>query len=254
MLNDLGQLLAQTLATPGLIWIVLMTLLAGLVYGFAGFDADLVFMPVVTAIIPVELAVAAFSVSALASFVSLVPRAWKQADRPAVGMMIVCAALALPVGIYILRSNDVTTMRWAVLGVTTFTLIALMAGWRYTAKPGPVTWAGVALGTGLVGGATGLVGPIMILFQLGGQDTIERSRANTLVFLTTTGLLMAPLLALQGMLGPEALMLGLLLVVPYGVASLVGQAFFYPTKRGLYRTIAYGIIALAVLLGLPIFH
>ncbi|MFT5344130.1 MAG: putative membrane protein YfcA, partial [Paracoccaceae bacterium] len=104
MLNDLGQLLAQTLATPGLIWIVLMTLLAGLVYGFAGFDADLVFMPVVTAIIPVELAVAAFSVSALASFVSLVPRAWKQADRPAVGMMIVCAALALPVGIYILRS------------------------------------------------------------------------------------------------------------------------------------------------------
>ncbi|MBL4767119.1 MAG: sulfite exporter TauE/SafE family protein [Rhodobacteraceae bacterium] len=250
----MGQLLAQTLAIPGLIWIIVMTLLAGLVYGFAGFGAALVFMPVVSSIIPVELAVAAFSVSALASLVSLVPRAWKKADRQAVGLMVASATLALPVGIYILRSNDVTTMRWAVLGVTTFTLVALVAGWRYTTKPGLVTRAGVGLGTGLVGGATGLVGPIMVLFQLGGQDNIERSRANTLVFLTATSLLMVPLMAMQGMLGPEAIMLGLLLVVPYGLAAQVGQAFFDPAQQGLYRTIAYGIIALAVLLGLPIYH
>lgn len=254
MPDDLGLLLAQTLAIPGLHWVILITLAAGLVYGFAGFGAALVFMPVATTIIPIELAVAAFSVSALASFVSLVPRAWKQADRPAVSMMIVCATFALPIGIYILRSNDVTTMRWAVLAVTTITLVALMAGWRYAAKPGLATRAGVAMATGVVGGATGLVGPIMILFQLGGQDNIERSRANTLVFLTVTGLLTAPLMAMQGMLSPEAVMLGLLLILPYGLASLVGQALFDPTKQGLYRTIAYGIIALAVLLGLPIYQ
>lgn len=254
MPDDLGLLLAQTFAQPGLIWIILITLLAGVVYGFAGFGAALVFMPVATAIIPVELAVAAFSVSALASFVSLVPRAWKRADRRAVSLMVVCAAFTLPIGLYILRTNDVTTMRWAVLGVTCVTLIALVSGWRYGARPTMGTRSGVALATGLVGGATGLVGPIMILFQLGGQDSIERSRANTLVFLTITGLLTAPLMALQGMLSAQAVMLGLLLIVPYGLAAQVGQALFDPTRQRLYRSVAYGIIALAILLGLPIFH
>lgn len=254
MLNDLGLLLAQTFAIPGLIWVIVMTVLAGVVYGFAGFGAALVFMPVVTSIISVELAVAAFSVSALASCVSLVPRAWKQADRPAVSLMVVCATLALPIGIYILRSNDVTTMRWAVLAVTTFTLVALMAGWRYSTSPGLPARAGVAVATGIVGGATGLVGPIMILFQLGGQDDIQRGRANTLVFLTLTSLFTAPLMALQGMFSPEALVLGLLLIVPYGLAAQIGQALFDPARQGLYRTIAYGIIGAAVLMGLPVFH
>lgn len=254
MLDDLGLLLAQTFAIPGFFWIIVMTLLAGLVYGFAGFGAALVFMPVVTVIIPVELAVAAFSVSALVSFVSLVPRAWKQADQPAVSLMVVCATLTLPAGIYILGNSDVTTMRWTVLAVTTITLVALMTGWRYSTSPGLTARAGVAIGTGIVGGATGLVGPIMILFQLGGQDSIQRSRANTLVFLTLTSLFTAPLMALQGMFGPEALILGLLLIIPYGLAAQVGQTLFDPDRQGLYRTVAYGIIGAAVLMGLPVFH
>ncbi len=104
------------------------------------------------------------------------PRAWKQADRRTVSLLVVCAALALPFGIYVQGSHDVITMRWAVLAVTTITLIALMTGWRYSARPGRVTNAGVALATGLVGGATGLVGPIMILFHLGWQDNIQRSQ------------------------------------------------------------------------------
>ncbi len=254
MLDDLGQVLAQTLAIPGLIWVLLVTSVAGIVYGFAGFGAALVFMPVATVFISVEMAVAAFAVSALASLVTVVPRAWGQADRKAVSLMVVCASISLPVGIYILRTNDVTTMRWAVLGVTTLTLIALIAGWRYTAAPGFLTRSGVGLATGLVGGATGLVGPIMVLFQLGGQDSIERSRANTLVFLTTTGLLTAPMMAFQGILTREAVALGLILMIPYGLAARAGQAMFDPDRRVLYRRVAYAIIAAAVVLGLPVFE
>lgn len=253
MLDDLGQVLAQTLALPGLIWVLLVTGVAGVVYGFAGFGAALVFMPVATVFVSVEMAVAAFAVSALASLVTVVPRAWTQADRKAVGLMVVCATISLPLGIYILRTNDVTTMRWAVLAVTSLTLIALVSGWRYTAAPGFVTRSSVGLATGLVGGATGLVGPIMVLFQLGGQDSIARSRANTLVFLTVTGLLTAPMMALQGILTVEAITLGLLLMIPYGLAARAGQAMFDPDRRVLYRRVAYAIIAAAVVLGLPIF-
>lgn len=246
------DLLIQTFAIEGLVWVVIVTILAGVVYGFAGFGAALVFMPVATAFIPVEMAIAAFAVSALASLVSVVPRAWGQADRPGVVLMIAVATLTLPIGIYILRTNDVTTMRWAVLAVTTITLLALISGWRYQTAPGRPARVSVAAATGVVGGATGLVGPIIILFQLGGQDSISRSRANTLVFLTLTGLLTAPLMAFQGMLTAEAVVLGLILIVPYGISARIGQALFDPTRQALYRNVAYVIIAGAIVAGLPI--
>ncbi|WP_299040978.1 sulfite exporter TauE/SafE family protein [uncultured Tateyamaria sp.] len=249
----MGHLIAETLALPGLVWVVAITVAAGVVYGFAGFGAALVFMPVATAFVPVEMAIAAFGVTALASLVSVVPRAWGQADRPNVVLMIGVATLALPLGIAVLKANDVTTMRWAVLGVTTITLIALMMGWRYRAAPTRAARVGVAAATGVVGGATGLVGPIMVLFQLGGQDGVARARANTLVFLTLTGLLTVPLMAMHGLLTAEAVVMGCMLIVPYGIASRIGQALFDPEQQALYRRVAYVIIAVAILMGLPVY-
>lgn len=249
----MAHLISETLALPGLAWVVLITVAAGVVYGFAGFGAALVFMPVATVFVPVEMAIAAFGVTALASLVSVVPRAWGQADRPNVVLMIVVATLALPTGIAVLKANDVTTMRWAVLAVTTITLLALMLGWRYHAAPTRAARISVAAATGFVGGATGLVGPIMVLFQLSGSEGVARARANTLVFLTLTGLLTVPLMALQGLLTPEAVVLGLCLIVPYGVASRIGQALFDPGRQVLYRRVAYAIIAAAIVMGLPIY-
>lgn len=246
-------MIADTLALPGFVWVLVVTVVAGVVYGFAGFGAALVYMPVATAFVPVEMAIAAFGVTALASLVSVVPRAWGQADRRNVVLMIVVATLALPLGIAVLRLNDVTTMRWAVLAVTTLTLVALVLGWRYKAAPTRVARVSVAAATGVVGGATGLVGPIMVLFQLSGQEGVARARANTLVFLTITGLLTVPLMAMQGLLTVEAVVLGLILIVPYGVASRIGQALFDPDMQVLYRWVAYVIIAAAIVMGLPVF-
>jgi len=254
MPDALSAVPAEVLTLPGLGWIVAITFVSGVVYGFAGFGAALVFMPVATVFLPVPMAVAAFGVSAFVSLVTVVPRAMRQADRGAVGPMILLAAASLPAGLWILRSHDVTTMRWAVLAVTAITLAALVSGWRYSMTPGPRTRAGVAIATGLVGGATGLVGPIMILFQLGGRDSIARSRANTVVFLTITGILTVPWMAVQGMLGLPEIFLGVVLMLPYGVAALLGQALFDPARQRLYRSVAYLIIAAAIVAGLPIYR
>jgi preprotein translocase SecF subunit len=80
--------LAAVLADPGLPFVCLVSLIAGLVYGFAGFGSALIFMPLATLFIAPATAVAAFAMSALASLVTVVPGAWKVADRPAVLTMI----------------------------------------------------------------------------------------------------------------------------------------------------------------------
>ncbi len=244
---------STALAVPGVQWVFLITFLAGLVYGFAGFGAGLVFMPVAVAFVSVEVAVAAFAVSAISSAITLVPRAWGQCNKRTSLVMISTALIAVPLGLWTLRSNDLTTMRWAVLAVTAITLVALVTGWRYKTEPKPAVRVGVGLATGYVGGATGLLGPIMILFQLGSQDSVQRSRANTLVFLSVTSTLMLPVMYLMGMLGSHALALGLLLTVPYGLGGLIGQQMFDPTREALYRNVAYGIIAAAIIMGLPIY-
>lgn len=240
------------LALWDLVILMALALVAGAVYGFAGFGAALIFMPVASGIVPVEMAVAAFSVSALASLVTLVPQASKDIDRKAVLVMVLAASLSASAGIWVLRVADVSGLRWGVVGVTFVTLISLISGWRYATEPSLRARSAIGLATGFVGGATGLMGPVMVLFQLAGRDSVARSRATALVFLTVSSLMLLPLLYLQGILSNAAVILGVAMLLPYGAGSWLGRRLFSPSRDVLYRWVAYGLIAVAIVLGLPI--
>lgn len=244
--------LGVALATPGLVWILGATFVAGLVYGFAGFGSGFVLLPVITIFVPPPVAVAAFAVSALSSLVILVPRAWALADRRATLWMIGAALATAPAGIWIMRHADPLAIRWLVCAVVAVTLAALISGWRYRAAPGPVGRGAVGAATGVVGGATGLTGPVVILFHLAGQGSAAQVRANTLCFLTILSLCLLPQLALQGALVGHAVWLGLVLLVPYALGTRTGRTLFRPGAEAVYRHVAYGVIALAVLTGLPV--
>ncbi|PHQ84380.1 MAG: hypothetical protein COB65_05695 [Thalassobium sp.] len=236
----------------GFWWMAMASVLAGTVYGFAGFGAALIFMPIAVMVVDPVVAVTALSVSALSSFVTLVPQAWREADKRAVLTMLGTAIAFVPLGIWLLRTTDPTVLRWSVSILALATLVILLTGWRYRQTPGTPAWLGVGAGVGFLGGATGLNGPILILFQLGGQDEIARTRANTIVVLTCSGLAYLPFLALQGALTQSSLIAGAAQLIPYGAGALVGRQLFNPGKTGLYRTIAYIMIGAAAFLGLPI--
>ena len=246
------EALAAALALP-LMPVLTATFLAGLVYGFAGFGAALVFLPVAAAVIDPVLAIAAFSLSALSSLVTLVPRAWGECDRGATLLMIGAATATLPLGIWLLKVLDPATVRLSVAVFAALTLAALVSGLRFAIRPGPLPSAAVAGAAGIMGGATGLLGPIVILFNLATGDGAGRVRANTLIFLTLSSLIVLPQMAFQGMLETRALWLGLLMFPVYGAGGLLGRALFDPGRERIYRVAAYAIIALAILTGLPMF-
>ena len=246
------EALAAALALP-LLPVLIATFLAGLVYGFAGFGAALVFLPVAAAVIDPVLAIAAFSLSAMSSLVTLVPRAWGECDKPATLLMIGAATLTLPLGIWLLKILDPETVRIAVAVFAALTLAALVSGLRFTVRPGPMPSVAVAGAAGVMVGATGLLGPIVILFNLATGDRAGRVRANTLIFLTLSSLIVLPQMAVQGMLEARALWLGLLMFPVYGAGGLMGRALFRPERERSYRVAAYSIIGLAIVTGLPIF-
>lgn len=240
------------LAEPGLLYVMAASAVAGLVYGFAGFGSALIFMPLATLFVPPSIAIAAFSFSALASLVTVVPGAWKSADKPAVLVMVGACIVFTPIGVAALRLAPAEAIQTAIAVVTLLTLAILMAGWRVPVRAGWPAKAGIAALAGLTGGSTGLNGPPVILFNLGSDQPVTVTRGNLACFLTLTSLTFVPQLWVQGLLAPRAIWLGILLLGPYAVGTFAGAKLFTPDRAGLYRMAAYALIGVAGLAALPV--
>ncbi|WP_245831669.1 sulfite exporter TauE/SafE family protein [Salibaculum halophilum] len=227
-------------------------LIAGLVYGFTGFGAALIFMPVALLVVDPVVAVAGFALAGLGAMATVVPQAWPQADKRAALTMLAAAVALEPVGVWVLRTTDPTALRWAVSAVVLGTLAALLSGWRYRQSPGLPAWLGVGAGVGFLGGSVGLNGPVLVLFQLGGPDAAARTRANAIVVLSLSTLALLPIMALQGVITRETVLLGLVLLPIYALGAYLGRRLFNPGRAGLYRGTAYLLIGAAGIMGLPI--
>ena len=246
------DILAQVWATPGLIWLIVAISVAGIVRGFTGFGTALIFVPVAGIFLPPETVIAIITMTGIASTAALVPRAWGEGHRREVGILASAAVVTVPIGLWLLGLIDREVIRWIVSGVAALTLGALLAGWRFS---GDVTKIGLVLigaAAGVIGGLTGLTGPVVILFYLAGQSTARYVRANTILFLAALDVVIVSNLILGQALGWFEFALAMTLALPYFVTSVVGQALFDPRHERLYRSAAYAVIGLALISGLPL--
>lgn len=246
------DILREVWATPGLVWLVLTIGVAGIVRGFTGFGTALVFVPVAGMFLAPQVVVGVITLTGIASTSALLPRAWGQADRREVAVLALAALVTVPAGLWLMDQLDPVTIRWIVAVVAALTLGSLVAGWRFSglvSRPVLIAIGGVA---GVIGGLTGLTGPVVILFYLAGQAAVQSVRANTILFLAALDVVVVVNLLLRGAVDARIFLLALTLAVPYLTTSLIGQSLFDPRHERLYRWLAYAVIALAVLSGLPI--
>ncbi len=240
------------LATPGLVWVTAIAGVAALVYGFAGFGSALIFMPLATIFLPPPLAIAAFSLSAMGSLFTVFPGAWKAADKRATLMIVAMSIAFMPAGIYLLRIAPEVTIRTAVCVLTLLTLALLLSGWRVPLRGGRGLQLGVGALAGITGGSTGLNGPPVVLFNLGTDQPVAVTRGNLACFLTLNSLFMMPMMWLQGLVDGRAFALGLILLLPYAVGGFVGVRLFRPEAARTYKAVAYLLIGVAGVMGLPV--
>ena len=245
--------LAVALATPGLVWLALAIGIAGVVRGFTGFGTALIFVPVAGQFLSATEVVLVMTVTGVASSAALLPRAWSFAERRDVAILAFAALCTIPIGVFLLTRLDDMTIRWIVASVATVTLLALVTGWRYRSRVKTSGLGAIGAAAGVIGGMTGLTGPVVILFYLAGQARAQIVRANTIIFLAVLDLGIVITLFAKELIDTTSLWLGFVLAVPYFCTSMIGQALFRPDHDRLYRGVAYGVIALAVLTGMPLF-
>jgi len=106
--------LATALSTNGIYWIITASIIAGIVRGFAGFGAGMIFIPVVGVFTdPITTVVALQTMDGIGAL-PLLRRGIKEGEPRQVAFLTLCAVLFMPLGIYFLATTESDVFRWIV--------------------------------------------------------------------------------------------------------------------------------------------
>lgn len=244
--------LPADISAGGLLVLTVTALIAGLARGFSGFGGALIFVPVASSLVGPKLAVPLLLIVDIVLTPGLIPRAWRNADRPNVGVMAAGAAVGIPAGAYLLTHMDGTIIRWAIVGVVVVLLALLMSGWRYHGRPHASLTAAVGLTSGLFSGAAQVGGPPVVAYWLGGAIAPQTVRANIVLYFAISSVLSVTSYLVAGLISWESVWLSLLIGPAFALGLFTGAKLFNRTNETTFRRICYSLIASAAIIGLPV--
>jgi uncharacterized membrane protein YfcA len=228
--------------------------LAALVRGFSGFGSALVYMPLAAQFLTPFQALTTIVIFDLMGPLPMVRKASKECEANDLFRLIAGLIVALPLGVYTLTLVPAEAFQYSVSVVAMLALVLFLSGIRYRGELTPPLLYVTGASSGFLHGIAGIPGPPVILLYMASTRPVQIIRANTFLFLFTTDIVMLPSLALFGRLDPSAMILGAVLIIPNLIGILVGSRLFRPNHDKTYRTVAYVIIAVAAISGLPIWR
>lgn len=246
------EALTEALAMPGLWFLSLGALMAGVVRGFTGFGTAMVYLPVAAQIMGPFEALTTMMVKDLIAPLMHVPRALKDGHPKDVVRLAAGALVTVPIGVFLLSLVEPVVFRWAVSIVALTLLILLVSGVRYRGQLTPPLVYGTGGLGGLLAGSVGLPGPPVIMLYMASTLPVAAVRANLMLYLILADVILLGVLAWNGFLVAAALLLGVLMIVPYSLGNWLGAVLFRPEAEKFYRLAAYAIISGSALMGLPV--
>jgi uncharacterized membrane protein YfcA len=232
--------------------LALTALAAGLSRGFSGFGAALIFVPVASSLIGPQLASAILLIVDAVLAAPMIAPAWKPASRPAVALMVVGALVGIPLGTAVLAMADPMLLRWLIVGLAAAMLALLLSGWRYHGRPHASLTVAVGALAGLFGGIAQIGGPPVIAYWLGGVARADVARASIILYFAASTVIGIVSYMAGGLITREVLQLSVLAAPGYGLGLWIGSKLFGHASDATFRRVALGLIALAIILGLPL--
>lgn len=233
-------------------WIFAAAFIAGLVRGFAGFGTAMIYLPIAGQFLSPFAAITTMVFMDIIAPLPNVPRTWRHAEPRDIGRLMMGFVIAMPLGLYTLTLVSPEVFRYTVSGIAIVLLICLLGGFRYRGVLTKALVVFTGMLSGFLGGVAGVPGPPVILLYMASLAPSHVVRANNYLFLIMVNVALIPGLALFGRLEASAIALGLLCILPAAAGNYTGSRLFRPGYERIYRSVAYLVIALSALSGLPL--
>jgi uncharacterized membrane protein YfcA len=236
------------------VFLAVVALISGLARGFSGFGSALIFIPLASAAVGPSLAAPILLVIDGIGAMPMLPGAWRLSDRRAVFIMSAGALVAVPIGTLALTRMDPVTLRWAI-SVAILGLVGLLAsGWRYGGRPLAAVTIMIGLISGFFSGVAQIGGAPAIAYWLGSASSAISVRANMVLFLACSTIYTVVTYALSGLFTLGVVGLSLIAGPAYLAGLAIGMRTFGLASQLAFRRICFALIALAAIIGLPVFR
>ncbi|HMN52167.1 MAG: sulfite exporter TauE/SafE family protein [Xanthobacteraceae bacterium] len=226
---------------------------SGFVRGFSGFGAGMIYVPLIGALYGPRFAVTSILIVDFICTVPFLIAALPHVRWRELNPMILAATLTIPLGTAALIYVDPTPLRWAIAALIVIFVVLLASGWRYKGQPSLPVTLGVGATSGLLGGATQIPGPPVIIFWLGGVLSAVAVRANLITYFALFDVVSLAAYGFGGLLTNEPVFFGLAMILPFLAGASIGSLVFAFVPDASYRKAAYFIILIAAITSVPLF-
>lgn len=238
--------------SPALIPALLAIAAAGIVRGFAGFGAAMLFMPVATYLYDPRLVVVAFFLIDWLVTLPLAANAFKKWEVRTVLPAVAGAWAGAWFGAYLLATTDALVLRWVICGIIIALVLLLLSGWRYHGAPKAPISLLVGGGAGVLGGVSQVSAPPVVAYWASGPAGAATIRANLITFFFFSSIGSFAAFLSHGVFTAQTIALALWLTPAYGLGLYAGARFFHGSDEALFRRVALMIIILAAITSLPL--
>lgn len=212
--------------------------IAGVMRGFAGFGSALIIVPITAAVFGPRLAVPAVVLIHLVTSIQLLPEALRDVEWGRVAPLSVAGSLAVPVGAWVLVTQDPGSIRTAISILIIVFAIMLMQGWRYTGAINGWVMAVVGLVGGVITGAATIGGPPVVAFLMAGPFRAAQNRAAIILYFIFVQAVAMVVYWIGGILVWPIIGICVLVIPPLTIGMWIGQRQFANASEEGFRRIA----------------
>lgn len=235
-------------------WFVVATALGGgIVRGFSGFGGALIFIPLASAALGPKIAVPTFYLSDLGSATPYGLASVRKCNWAMVLPMLLGTWITQPLGATLLETMNPNLLRWGMAAMVFAMLALLLTGWRFRGEP--KTWLTFLVGlfAGGLGGATGISGPPVIAYWLGGRTDAATTRANIMVYYAFSSTAIDVIYFFKGIFTWQIVFYALIVWPCYAGGLAIGARLFGKASDATFRRVAYALVAISAVISLPVF-
>ena len=228
-----------------------VTLVAGLMRGFAGFGSAMLMAPIFAILFgSAEMVVTIVAIELIVSL-QLFPQVRSHANWKTLMPMSVAACAAMPLGVWALASVDKGTIVTGVSAIIVAFVLLMWSGWRYRGRRSPAAAMAVGAVSGAMMATTSVGGPPVLLYLLSGEDPPAVNRANIVTYYFLTQFLLIAIVLATGVAGWDALVRAVVLFPMMILGAWAGGRLFHGLASDrLYRNVALAILFSTGLFGL----